>query len=634
MIRLQKLSLLLGGKLLLANTNLEVYSGQKWGVIGSNGAGKSTLFKLLLGQLSEDSGLLELPKDWRIAHMVQEIQQCAGSALDYVLDGDIRLREIQTAIEQNKNHDEQLAQLYQAFEDIDGYSAESRALKLLNGLGFQNGDERKAVNDFSGGWRIRLNLAQALMCPSDLLLLDEPTNHLDLDACFWLESWLKNYRGTLLIISHDRDFLDNVVENIVNFENTKLISYTGNYSAYEKQKAERLAQQQANFEKQQERISEIENFVRRFKAKASKAKQAQSRVKELQRMELIAPAHIDSPFTFRFPQPARSPQTLLTLHQAAIGYEASPIVKNIELNISGNSRLGILGHNGEGKSTLLKTLAQDLPLLQGELHAHEHLKLAYFSQHQIDALDLNASPLLHLQRLSPKASEQEMRTFLGAFGFQGDRVFENIQHFSGGEKARLALSLLAWKKPNLLILDEPTNHLDLEVRHALTMALQSWDGAIILVSHDRHLLKNTVDDFFLVDEGKLTSFDGDLDDYHTWLLRANYKEPNGREANNGKANNAECEQDKKSLRKLAADRRNQLRPLKNEIKSLESKIEKLHKALSTCEAKLADENIYQGNNIDLQVLLEDQGKLRSELELLETMWLSKTEEFEQIQGEH
>ena len=527
MISLQQVSLQRGAKVLLEAADLTVHPGQRLGLIGANGSGKSSLFKLLVGDLQVDAGECLIPSQWRIAHMAQEVGHVERSALDYVLDGDTHLRELQAALAdaEARADGQALAQHYAEMETLDGYSAPARAQQLLYGLGFASGDDGRPVGDFSGGWRIRLNLARALMCPSDLLLLDEPTNHLDLDATLWLEQWLQRYPGTLLIISHDRDFLDNVVKRIVSVEGQGLVGYLGNYSAFERQRAERLSQQQAAYEKQQTRVAEIETFVRRFRAQATKAKQAQSRLKELERMETIAPAHVDSPFHFRLPTSEQMSNPLLNLSQVAIGYGDAPVLKNVELHISPNSRLGLLGPNGAGKSSLVKTLAGNLRTLAGDRVGGEHLSIGYFAQHQLEALDLQASPALHLQRLSPKATEQQLRSFLGGFGFQGDRAFEVIHHFSGGEKARLALALVAWQKPNLLLLDEPTNHLDLEMRHALTVALQGFEGAVILVSHDRHLLRNTVDDYLLVADGKLTAFDGDLDDYHRWLQRQRGRRP-------------------------------------------------------------------------------------------------------------
>lgn len=626
MIQLQQVALQLGSKFLLENANLTVFPQQKWGVIGSNGSGKSSLFKLILGQYHTDAGRIDIPKGWTVSHMAQEVAHSNQSAIEHVIDGDKELRLLQQAIGLQTDG-EILAKLYGDLEAADGYTAEARAQKLLFGLGFAPTDAQRSVNDFSGGWRIRLNLAQALMCRSDLLLLDEPTNHLDLDATLWLEQWLKNYSGTLLIISHDRVFLDNVIDNIVNFETGSLVAYSGNYSAYERQKAERLAQQASAFAKQQERVAHIEDFIRRFRAQATKAKQAQSRIKELERMEKIAPAHVDSPFTFRFPEPDKLPQQLLNFQSADVGYQQTPILNGINLSILGQSRIGLLGHNGAGKSTLIKAIIGDLPVMNGERSESVHLKMGYFAQHQLEALDLDASCALHLQRINAKASEQEIRNFLGSFGFQGDRAFEVIRHFSGGEKARLALAIVAWQKPNLLVLDEPTNHLDLEVRHALTMALQEYSGAIIVVSHDRHLLRNTVDEFCLVDQGKVQEFDGDLNDYYQWSL-------NSRKDIDNQPVIAEAKKvDKKEQRQSAAALREQLKPYTQAIRKLEQSIEKLQSKLDKLEEALADPSLYSEQNERLQTLLQQQLACKTELNDCEEQWLIKTDELETLKAQ-
>lgn len=626
MIQLQALGLQLGTKVLLEKADLTVYPGQKWGIIGANGSGKSSLFKLLLGELHADSGTFNVPKDWVLAHMAQEVGHQQRSALDHVIDGDAELRALERRIAGEENGEE-LAQLYSRLEAMDGYTAQARAQKLLHGLGFASTDAGRQVTEFSGGWRIRLNLAKALMCRSDLLLLDEPTNHLDLDATLWLEQWLKQYPGTLLIVSHDRDFLDNVVDNIVNFENARLITYSGNYSSYEKQKAERLANQTAAFAKQQERVAEIEDFVRRFRAKATKAKQAQSRLKELERMEMIAPAHVDSPFDFRFPEPERVPQQLLNFAHAFMGYGNKTVLNEVNVSLLGQSRVGLLGHNGAGKSTFIKSLTASMPLLAGERVEAAHLKIGYFAQHQLEALDLDASCALHLQRLRPKASEQEIRNFLGSFDFRGDRAFETIRHFSGGEKARLALAILAWQKPNLLVLDEPTNHLDLEVRHALTVALQAFAGAIVVVSHDRHLLRNTVDEFWLIDSGRVEPFNGDLADYQRWLAEA-------RTAGNTapKAQVTEDKRsDKKEQRQNSAAERERLKPFTQALRQIEQRMERLQQKRAQLEQELADPGLYEGVNQRLQVLLKDQASVQQELAGLEEQWLEKSEVLEQMQ---
>lgn len=610
-----------------------IHPKQKWGVIGANGCGKSTLFKLLLRQIQEDAGSINIPSDWRLAHMAQEVGESKITAEDYVLDGDTVFRKIESDIANidDSNGGELLAKLYSDLEHADGYTARARAQQLLSGLGFKPCDGEKSVNEFSGGWRIRLNLARALMCPSDLLLLDEPTNHLDLDATLWLESWLDQYPGTLIIISHDRDFLDNVIGNIVNFENQKLISYSGNYSKYEIQKAERLQLQALAFEKQKDRISQIEQFVNRFKAKASKAKQAQSRLKELNRMEKIAPAHADSPFNFSFPKPEKLPQVLMTLSEASIGYhkdeQPQAIAKNIELSILGSSRIGLLGHNGAGKTTLIKTLAKEMEILSGELSEGLHLNIGYFAQHQLEYLDVSGTPLLHIQRLSATSTEQEIRNFLGSFGFIGDKALDIVGKFSGGEKARLALAMVAWQRPNLLLLDEPTNHLDLEMRHALTMALQAFEGAVVIVSHDRHLLRSTAETFVLVDDGNVKEFDGDLDDYHRWLSDA--KKSVGDEA----ATNASAttiKQDKKQRRLNAAQLRQKTRPLTNAINKLEKNIESAEKKLSELETQLSENSLYEGSNDALLDLLKEQNDLRDKLAKYELEWLEKNEELENL----
>lgn len=627
MIQLQNISLQRGAKFLLDAADLTIYPGQKIGLIGANGTGKSTLFKMLLGELHSDTGTLDIPKQWRVAHMAQEVGHTTRSALDYVLDGDIELRRLEREIVAAGSNGEKLAHLYSEMENIFAYSAPARAQQLLNGLGFNPGDDARPVTDFSGGWRIRLNLAQALMCPSDLLLLDEPTNHLDLDATLWLEEWLKRYPGTLIIISHDRDFLDNIIDRIVNIEKQKLDNYSGNYSSFERQRAEKLAQQQASYEKQQERIAHVENYIRRFRAQATKARQAQSRIKELERMEKIAPAHIDSPFTFTFTCSDKMSVPLVHIARAKIGYGDKVVLDKVELSIRAETRIGLLGPNGAGKSSLVKTLAGSLQLLAGERTNGEHFKLGYFAQHQLEALDINASAALHIQRLAPSAREQEIRDFLGSFDFHGDRAFEPITHFSGGEKARLALAIIAWEKPNVLLLDEPTNHLDLEMRHALTMALQEFEGAVIIVSHDRHLLRNTVNEFLLVANGSVSEFDGDLEDYYRWMQQQKSTAVNTEKENVTISESDKI--DKKAQRQHSAAQRAQLKPLTNKLKSLETQMEKLQTRLATIEIELSDTGIYDDKNkTKLQTLLVEQAKLQTQLDETEENWLAVSEEIE------
>jgi ATP-binding cassette subfamily F protein 3 len=633
MIQLLELSLLRGPQQLLNSADLTLHSGWKVGIIGANGVGKSSLFKLLLGELQLDAGELKLSGKQTIAHMAQEVQATDRTVLDYVLDGDTALREVQRqlALAESNDQAERIGELHAQLDNLDGYTAESRAQQLLNGLGFASDDAQRDVSDLSGGWRIRLNLAKALMCRSDILLLDEPTNHLDLDATVWLETWLKNYPGMLLLISHDRDFLDQVVDHIAHMHSAKIDLYKGQYSAFERAKAERLAQQQVQYEKQQQRIAEIEQFVRRFKAKASKAKQAQSRVKELQRMETISAAHIDSPFTFSFPCNEKVSNPLLTLRKADCGYADTTILNQVSITLAPGSRIGLLGPNGAGKSTLIKTLVGDINSLSGQRSSGEHLSVGYFSQHQLEALDLEASALVHVMRLSPKSTDQEVRNYLGSFGFFGDDAFTPVKQFSGGEKARVALALIAWQKPNLLLLDEPTNHLDLEVRHALTVAMQAFEGAVILVSHDRHLLRNTVDEFLLVANGKVIEFDGDLADYQNWLneQRRNLS-PTKMVSRESKSLSADQKKDQK---RLAAERRSQLRPLKNSISNLEKQIDKLQAILSEFEESLSNSEIYEAEHKDkLKQVLTTQAKNKSELDVAEEQWMEKQEQLEELEG--
>ena len=632
MIKLDSISLQRGSKFLLENASAVFHPGQKVALVGANGSGKSSLFEMLLGKHTPDNGTLSIPSQWRIAHMAQEVATSDRQALDYIIDGDKTLRRIEAellAAERDQSH-HLIANLHEQLDNIDGYNAKVRAEQLLLGLGFKLHDAVKPANSFSGGWRIRLNLAQALMSQSDLLLLDEPTNHLDLDAELWLEQWLQRYDGSLLLISHDRDFIDSTCEMIVHLEHQQLTSYRGNYSAFEKQRAERLAQQQVNFEKQQQRIGEIQDFVRRFRAKATKAKQAQSRLKELDRMESIAPAHIDSPFDFNFPEPERFSDPLLSISHGQLGYTDKIIVDKVNLSIHPGSRIGLLGANGAGKSTLIKTLATELSLINGERTEGEHLKLGYFSQHQLEALDLNASPALHLQRLDPKAREQQIRNFLGGFNFHNDMALEPIRHFSGGEKARLAMAIVVWQKPNLLLLDEPTNHLDLEMCHALTVALQAFEGAVIVVSHDRHLLRNTVDQFLLIADGRAEVFDDDLDAYSRWII-AQRKEANSQTSPQNN-NSSDSSNNKKEQRQQAAELRKKLNPITNAIKKIERDISGLEEKLTLIEGKLSNSDLYEDTNkTQLQQLLVEQGEVRQAHENAEEQWFELNQQLEELQ---
>ena len=631
MIRLQNLTLQRGPQRLLEGAELTLHPGQKVGLVGANGAGKSSLFALLLGEFTPDGGDCQIPPDWRIAHMRQEVDTLDRLAADYVLDGDAELRRVQAALHAAEAaHDgTALARLHVELDNADGYTADARARKLLAGLGFANEQMDLPVSSFSGGWRMRLNLAQALMCPSDLLLLDEPTNHLDLDAILWLEAWLKGYPGTLMLISHDRDFLDEVVGHVVHVEQRKLTLYRGGYSAFERARAERLAQQQQAFEKQQAQREHMEDFIRRFKAKASKARQAQSRIKALERLEELAPAHIDSPFDFAFREADKVSSPLLDLAEGSLGYAEKQVLSQVKLQLVPGARIGLLGPNGAGKSTLIKTLANELQPLGGRLQRGENLVIGYFAQHQLDALDAKASPLLHLQRIAPGEREQVLRDFLGGFDFRGNRCDEPVLRFSGGEKARLALALIAWGKPNLLLLDEPTNHLDLEMRLALTLALQDFEGAVMVVSHDRHLLKSTTDEFLLVADGRVVAFDGDLEDYARWLIdyRARQQPASATESSADKT-------DKRAMRQAAAALRQQLAPLKRQADKLEKDLAAVQEQLSVLEQRLSDAALYEAaRKEELRELLARQAELKAREGDLEESWLVALESLETLQAQ-
>ncbi|KJZ47900.1 ATP-binding cassette domain-containing protein [Pseudomonas fluorescens] len=631
MIRLQNLTLQRGPQRLLEDAELTLHAGQKAGLIGANGAGKSSLFALLRGELHPDSGDCFLPADWRIAHMRQEVDTLERLAVDYVLDGDLRLRQVQRdlAVAEAAHDGAAQARLHSELDSADGYTADARARKLLAGLGFTNEQMDRQVGDFSGGWRMRLNLAQALMCPSDLLLLDEPTNHLDLDAIIWLEEWLKSYPGTLMLISHDRDFLDAVVDHIAHVDQRKITLYRGGYSAFERARAERLAQQQQAYEKQQVQRAHMESYIARFKAQATKARQAQSRIKALERMEELTAAHVDSPFDFVFRESQKISSPLIDLSDARLGYGDKAVLEKVKLQLTPGARIGLLGPNGAGKSTLIKNLAGELSPLAGRLTRGENTVVGYFAQHQLDSLDSKASPLLHVQRLAPTEREQTLRDFLGGFDFRGARIDEPVLNFSGGEKARLALALIAWDRPNLLLLDEPTNHLDLEMRLALTMALQEFSGAVLVVSHDRHLLKSTTDNFYLVADGKVEEFDGDLEDYTRWLVE--YRQRNA-PVSNTPVNPDKT--DKKAQRQAAAALRQQLAPHKREADKLEAELGKLHEKLAKVDTSLGDSDIYEpARKSELRDLLAEQAKLKVREAELEEAWMEALELLEGMQAE-
>jgi ATP-binding cassette subfamily F protein 3 len=633
MIRISELTLQRGPLRLLENAELTLHPGHKVGLIGANGAGKSSLFSLLRGELHPDAGDCLLPMNWRIAHMRQEIDAPDRNAIDYVLDGDSHLRNIQQQLAKAEQRQDgvELGRLYSELDNADAYTSDARARKLLAGLGFLEEQMENQVNSFSGGWRMRLNLAQALMCSSDLLLLDEPTNHLDLDAILWLEGWLQNYPGTLLLISHDRDFLDAVVSHIVHINQQKLTLYRGGYTAFERACAERIMQQQQAHEKQRAQRAHMEDFIRRFKAKASKARQAQSRIKALERMEELAPAHFDSPFDFIFREADKVSTPLLNLNEAALGYHAEqPILSNVKLQLVPGARIALLGPNGAGKSTLIKSIMGDLPLLAGQLTCSENLVIGYFAQHQLDSLDSEASPLLHFQRIAQDEREQVLRNFLGGFNFRGKRCDEPVLNFSGGEKARLALALIAWGKPNLLLLDEPTNHLDLEMRQALSIALQDFSGALLLVSHDRHLIKSTMDELYLVAEGQVQEFSGDLEDYSKWLSDYRLRQ----HPNSNVVAAIPDKVDRRAQRQAAAALRKQLAPLRKHTDTLEKQLDNIQKELQTLEIILANHSLYDPPQKEqLKQYLSKQTNLLQKQVKLEETWLNNLEKLELLQSE-
>ena len=641
MIQLDQLSLRRGGRVLFQKASMQLHPGWKIGLTGVNGAGKSTLFSALLGGMESDSGSLSRPNVWTVAHMAQEIEALDMKAIDFVLSGDEEYWEIQHKLDHpDELNNDELAHLYGRFDEINGYSAPAKASQLMAGLGFFEHQSELSVASFSGGWRMRLNLARTLMSRSDLLLLDEPTNHLDLDAILWLEDWLKAYAGTLVLISHDRDFLDAITDHILHIENQELILYTGNYSTFERTRSERLAQQQQAYEKQLETRAHLQKYIDRFKAQATKAKQAQSRIKQLERMQELSAAHVDTPFTFSFREPTKMSSPLLELEHADIGYGEKLIVTDVNLQITPTSRIGLLGMNGAGKSTLIKSLVGDLPLMRGHRKASELLNIGYFAQHQMDALDGNASPMLQLARIAdPKISEATLRSFLGSFGFSGERMDTPSESFSGGERARLALALIVWKRPNVLILDEPTNHLDLDMRHALTMALQDFEGAVVLVSHERQLIASVCDELILVHAGRSKEFEGDLTAYADWLRQAridmmkNGQQPAAPVKSLVEEKPTISKTDKEAQRKEAARRRDLTRPIRKNIENAEAKVEKLQPRLTLIEQQLADSSLYEANRKDdLLKLMNEQTDLKQQLEQLEEKMLELMMELEELKG--
>ncbi|MEY4928769.1 MAG: hypothetical protein RL279_508 [Pseudomonadota bacterium] len=630
MIQFKQLTLVRGLKILIQGATLQLHPGHKVGLTGANGAGKSSLFALLRGEIQLEAGDLDMPSSWVIAHVAQETPALAMPAIEFVLDGDAELRQIEAALAaaETSHQGELIAELHHRLLDIEGYSAKARAAELLSGLGFSQANLQQAVATFSGGWRVRLNLARALMCRSDLLLLDEPTNHLDLDAVIWLEGWLQSYRGTLILISHDRDFLDAIVNHIAHIEQQNLTLYRGGYSDFERQRAEKLALQQAMFEKQQRKVSHLQSYIDRFRVQATKARQAQSRIKALERMEMISAAHVDSQFNFEFRLPLAAPDPLLVLDEMAVGYQGVPLIKDIVLAIRPGERIGLLGRNGAGKTTLIKLLAKELVPLCGKRVEGKDLKIGYFAQHQLEQLRLDESPLQHMMQLDPLTREQEHLNFLGGFDFKGDMARSPCLNFSGGEKSRLALALLIWTRPNLLLLDEPTNHLDLEMRHALTMALQDYQGGVVLVSHDRALLRATCDEFLLVADGQAVPFDGDLEAYSLWLNEQRLKEKQSVQA---ALEVKPVKQDRAMNKAERQARIAERRPLLKEVADLDSRIAVWQEEKLACDARLNDNDLYSAaDKTALQDLLKKQAELIKQIEQAEERWLDLHECLEEL----
>ncbi|KRG35683.1 ATP-binding cassette domain-containing protein [Psychrobacter sp. SIMBA_152] len=638
------------GRELFAGASFQLHPGHKVGLTGNNGTGKSTLFALLLTQMGTgdtevtlDKGEVSIPDSWHVAHMAQEVGATTQSAIDYVLSGDEQWYEINAALNDLSSvSDEQIGVLHQQFDEIDGYRTPTKAAQIMAGLGFKTSQHELPVEGFSGGWRMRLNLAKTLMSRADLMLLDEPTNHLDLDAILWLETWINAYMGLVIVISHDQAFLDATVGHILHVEQQKITLYTGNYQQFIRTRHERMAQQQQAFEKQEATKAHLDDFIRRFRAKASKAKQAQSRIKQLERMAELSPMMADNPFSFQFYEPANMSSPLIELTNADIGYSETPLLHNANVQVTPDTRLGLLGMNGAGKSTLIKALVGELGVLTGKYRVSDTLKLGYFNQHQMDILDAKATPIEMLRRLAGKTSDAMLRSFLGSFDFRGERIDTPSELFSGGERARLTLALIVWQRPNVLVLDEPTNHLDLQMRQALTIALQGFKGAVVLVSHDRELIANVCDELYLVHDGIIEEFDGDIGDYGKWLAekrkQENASDKNtgkkkskkeskkfvSRETDNSQASNKASDNSSKSKaatpalskeeqRKLAAEQRKMTAPIRREIEETEKTLAKIDKQLVTLEEKLADTELYEeSRKSDLLVLLNEQTALQQQ----------------------
>ncbi|KJY74229.1 ABC transporter ATP-binding protein [Vibrio sp. SCSIO 43132] len=636
MITFSDIQLLRGGKPLLDQASATIHPGDKVGLVGKNGCGKSTLFALLKDELSIDAGTFHKPSQWELAWVAQETPALERKAIEYVIDGDREFRDLEDQLAKAEQQDNGtlVAELHGKIEVIGGYTIKARAAELLDGLGFSQEQMEWSLTQFSGGWRMRLNLAQALLCRSDLLLLDEPTNHLDLDAVMWLERWLQTYPGTLILISHDRDFLDPIVGRIIHIENQLLNEYTGNYSSFENQRAQKLILQQAMYQKQQKQMAHMQSYIDRFRYKASKARQAQSRIKALEKMEKVLPAQFDNPFSFEFREPAALPNPILMMDEVSAGYGENLILEKIRLNLVPGSRIGLLGRNGAGKSTLIKLLSGELKSQSGEFTYSQGVKIGYFAQHQLETLHPEETPLQHMMQIAPDKTEQQLRDYLGSFGFQGDKALEKVAPFSGGEKARLVLALIVWQKPNLLLLDEPTNHLDLDMRQALTLALQTFEGAMVIVSHDRYLLRATTDDLYLVHDRQVAPFDGDLNDYYRWLTEQQKAERKELQASAPEKSTDNSAAARKEQKRKEAEFRKLTAPIRKNLTKLEQKMDKLGQILSDTETQLSDTELYQAENkAKLNEVLSQQATAKSELEEVEMEWMAEQETLEQMELE-
>lgn len=633
-----------GSKYLLENASASIFPGQKVGIIGRNGCGKSTLFAAIKGEIAPELGSLTVPRNFKISAVSQQTPSLDISALDYVKQGDKDLTELLAQKEKAyaENNGEKIALIEDKLGIAGVWTIDSRAKILLHGLGFAEDEMQKAVKEFSGGWRMRLNLAQALIYKSDVLLLDEPTNHLDLDTIIFLENYLKSFEGTILCISHDRDFLDTFCSHILHFESNHLVMYTGNYSDYERLRAERIKNEKANRRREEASLAHMQDFVERFRYKASKAKQAQSMLKAIDRLKLTAVTQEESPYHIKFADPERTVDIIADLKELDCGYSENDIIlKKVNLMLIAGDRIGLLGRNGQGKSTLIKTLCSVLKPVHGTVTLGKGIKIGYFAQHELDQLSGQMSALDHLRAIDHNAKEKDLRTFLGSFSFSGDKATQKVEDMSGGEQARLALAIVAYQKPNLLLLDEPTNHLDLDMREALSLALSTYKGALILVSHDRHLLEAIADKLWLIDDGNVSEFNGDLNDYQEFLNKKNreYKEKLNEKAQNQPKQNLFSEKAKaqtyktKEQKKLEAQKRQSLRPLKLEIEKLEKQMEKIKKSLADIDTTLSDLELYSKEPEKVEILSIERAKLSDELDECEIAWIEKQDELEQAMKE-